>query len=86
MTDRNKAFLNIASLGAAGDGTHNGVVQAFGVILAPDNSVLPNASCSVVFGYSDSSEGIRVALADNLRENTFDPDLIVIFLDSPGRY
>jgi hypothetical protein len=82
----NKAFVGInpASLGSGPGGT--GTVEASGIILDPDGNGLGAAVGTANFHYSDSSQAIHEQLADAIREFANDPDLIVIFLDSPGRY
>lgn len=85
MTVNNKAFISITSIGAAGDGTHNGLANAAGVTLDSDNNVVSASSaCSIVFGYYDTIHSIHEALANNLRTSQSDPDLVVIFVETHG--
>jgi hypothetical protein len=80
-----RAFVYINSGGAYGDGTHYGTIGASGVMLDADE-IPTGIGGSVRIDHTDSSQSIHERLADNIRENASDPDLVVIFLDSPGRY
>jgi hypothetical protein len=66
-----------------------GFVSDFGaryVVKAPDESVVAESSTFLVPSYSDTPQSIHQRLADQIRSQQDDPDLVVIFVDSPGRY
>jgi hypothetical protein len=82
----NKAFCRITSVNVVGDGTHRLSAQASCHLLDEDDAVISAPDCRAEFGYSDSSQSIHQGLADNLRDTQADQSIIVVFLDSPGRY
>jgi len=83
----NKAFALITSVGPAGDGTHFGGASASScVVLDSDNNVVSTIGGSVQVDHSDNSHSILDGLADNIRTNNSDPNLVVIFVGLPGRY
>jgi hypothetical protein len=73
MTDRNMAFAKLYQNISVGSGNSGGTVYTQYIVLAPDSSYVP------VPGGGEAVASFPFAYADN-------PDLIVIFLDSPGRY
>lgn len=83
----NKAFAWISSLGPAGDGTHNVSISATCVVLNEDDEVITVGSGgSAVFNHTSNFQTIHEVLADNIRDNNSDPNLVVTFVDSPGRF
>lgn len=87
----NKAFAFIDRM-RSGEAQPSGgmhfiyVASTTSVILNEDDQVLGYTSSEVQAGYHDSSQSIHQKLADQIRIDSNYPDLIVVFLDSPGRY
>ncbi len=88
MPQNRKAFVRIDNL--QGDDYFTGHVSANGAeIRSPSEGGSGGAvgvGATVQIDYTDSSQTIHERLADAIRINREDPDLIVIFTDSPGRY
>jgi len=82
----NRAFARISNLSPAGDGTHNCVTGADCVVLNEADEVVGTLGGSIVFDHTANFHTIHEMLADNIRNNNNDPSLVVLFLDSPGRY
>jgi hypothetical protein len=82
----NRGFCRISSTTTAGDGSHRLVAQATCFLLDEDDAIINGAGCSAEFGHSDSSQSIHQQLADNYRNVQDDQSIVVVFLDSPGRY
>ncbi len=88
MPQNRKAFVRIDNL--TGDDYFTGHVSVSGAeIRSPaegGSGGAVGAGATIQIDYSDSSQTIHERLADAIRANRADPDLIVIFTDSPGRY
>ena len=86
----NKAFAYITGFSGGDFDTSSTGVQASVVVMDQDNLVItpPDQShgTGTTIEYPDNSQGIHEKLADAIRIKYEDPNLPVIFLDSPGRY
>jgi len=84
MTQPNKAFAYLSSIGTSGPDA--GRAGATYVVFAPDDAFISGASTACQFHYLDSPERIHELLADIIRAELDDPSVVVVFSDSPGRY
>ncbi len=86
----NKAFAYITGFSGGDFNTSSTGAQAAVVVMDQDNFVItpPDQAHGVVatIEHSDNSQSIHEKIADAVRAKYEDPNLPVIFLDSPGRY
>jgi hypothetical protein len=88
----NKAFIIDASP-VLNDPTLGNVIRFGFFILDPDGDVVPAyqgasdvSTVDASVGYGDNAQSLHEKGADAIRSQTGDSSLIVVALDSPGRY
>jgi hypothetical protein len=77
----NKAFVVFTS-----NFGMNNYVHAYGSVVSPDDGYVADVGGTYPVHYSDTAQSIHERVADSIRIQVNDPDLIVIFVDAPGRY